>query len=187
MDMCSFDTVARTENGSELSPFCALFVHKEWAQYDYIQSPSKYYGYGAGNTLGPAQGIGFANELVARLTNSPVQDYTSTSTTLDSNPQTFPLDAILYADFSHDNPIILFFIYIFYFIFIFIFIFYFLFFAMGLYNSTQPLSQTAVETIAQTDRQMGTQLPRPSLSLQGVLRDDAVPGGEPASCAGAGE
>ncbi|KAF4219094.1 hypothetical protein CNMCM5878_003949 [Aspergillus fumigatiaffinis] len=30
MDMCSFDTVARTENGSELSPFCALFVRKEW-------------------------------------------------------------------------------------------------------------------------------------------------------------
>jgi 3-phytase len=133
MDMCSFDTVARTPNGSELSPFCALFTEKEWIQYDYLQSLSKYYGYAAGSPLGPAQGIGFTNELIARLTQSPVRDHTTTNRTLDSNPETFPLDTKMYADFSHDNNMIS------------------IFFAMGLYNGTDPLSQASVETVEEMD------------------------------------
>ncbi|PTU24100.1 hypothetical protein P175DRAFT_0489257 [Aspergillus ochraceoroseus IBT 24754] len=133
MDMCSFDTVALTADGSELSPFCHLFTRSEWAQYDYLQSLSKYYGYGAGNPLGPAQGIGFTNELIARLTESPVHDHTSTNSTLDSDSTTFPLNATLYADFSHDNGMTS------------------IFFAMGLYNGTEPLSQTSAETVAQMD------------------------------------
>ncbi|KAL4946679.1 hypothetical protein BDV06DRAFT_208567 [Aspergillus oleicola] len=133
MDMCSFDTMALSDDGSELSPFCALFTEKEWVQYDYIQSLSKYYGYGAGAALGPTQGIGFTNELIARLTQTPVHDNTSTNRTLDSNPATFPLDRKLYADFSHDNNMIS------------------IFFAMGLYNGTAPLSQTEVETVEEMD------------------------------------
>ncbi|KAL4922524.1 3-phytase B [Aspergillus aurantiobrunneus] len=133
MDMCSFDTVARPPNESELSPFCALFTEKEWVQYDYLQSLSKYYGYGAGSPLGPSQGIGFTSELIARLTQSPVQDNTSTNRTLDSDPATFPLDTRLYADFSHDNNMIS------------------MFFAMGLYNGTEPLSQKSVEMIEEMD------------------------------------
>ncbi|KAL4804269.1 histidine phosphatase superfamily [Aspergillus unguis] len=133
MDMCSFDTVARTPDGTELSPFCNLFTEKEWRQYDYVQSLSKYYGYGAGSPLGPAQGIGFTNELIARLTGTPVHDSTTTNRTLDSNPATFPLNRTLYADFSHDNSMVS------------------IFFAMGLYNGTDPLSQTSVETISQMD------------------------------------
>ncbi|KAL4885546.1 histidine phosphatase superfamily [Aspergillus karnatakaensis] len=133
MDMCSFDTMARTTDGSELSPFCALFTEEEWVQYDYLQSLSKYYGYGAGSLLGPAQGIGFTNELIARLTQSPVQDNTSTNRTLDSDPSTFPLDTRFYADFSHDNNMIS------------------IFFAMGLYNGTKPLSQDSVESIKEMD------------------------------------
>ncbi|KAF7597271.1 hypothetical protein BBP40_008113 [Aspergillus hancockii] len=128
MDMCSYDTVALTSDGHRISPFCALFSHEEWVQYDYLQSVKKYYGYGAGNPLGPAQGIGFANELIARLTQSPVKDHTSTNITLDSDPATFPLNATLYADFSHDNTMIS------------------IFFALGLYNSTKPLSQTSVQS-----------------------------------------
>ncbi|KAL4899749.1 3-phytase B [Aspergillus multicolor] len=133
MDMCSFDTMARTPHGTELSPFCALFTEKEWVQYDYLQSLSKYYGYGAGSPLGPAQGIGFTNELIARLTQTPVRDETTTNHTLDSNPATFPLDRKLYADFSHDNSMIS------------------IFFAMGLYNDTQPLSMDSVETVEEMD------------------------------------
>lgn len=132
MDMCSYDTVALTRDGSRISPFCALFTHEEWVQYDYLQSVKKYYGYGAGNPLGPAQGIGFANELIARLTQSPVEDHTSTNTTLDSNPATFPLNATLYADFSHDNTMVS------------------IFFALGLYNNTKPLSQTSVQSTEET-------------------------------------
>ena len=103
MDLCPFHTVA-TESGS-LSPFCSLFTELEWQQYDYFQSLGKYYGYANGNHLGPTQGVGFANELIARMTKSPVQDHTSVNQTLDSSNATFPLssEVVLYADFSHDK------------------------------------------------------------------------------------
>lgn len=101
MDLCPFVTVADA-NGT-VSPFCALFTVDEWHQYDYYQSLGKYYGYSNGNPLGPTQGVGFSNELIARLTNATVNDHTSTNRTLDSNFATFPLGKRLYADFSHDS------------------------------------------------------------------------------------
>ena len=52
------------------------------------------------------QGVGYVNELLARLTGKPVKDATQTNRTLDSSPTTFPLDRTLYADFSHDNQMI---------------------------------------------------------------------------------
>ncbi|KAI1331468.1 histidine phosphatase superfamily [Xylariaceae sp. FL0255] len=101
MDMCPFETVAR--EGNKISRFCRLFTEDEWNSYDYYQSLGKWYGYGNGSPLGPTQGVGFINELIARLTAQPVSDQTSTNTTLDGSRATFPLDHILYADFSHDN------------------------------------------------------------------------------------
>jgi Histidine phosphatase superfamily (branch 2) len=56
-----------------------------------------------GQDLGPVQGVGYINELLARLTGQPVQDNTQTNRTLDGSPRTFPLDRTIYADFSHDN------------------------------------------------------------------------------------
>lgn len=122
MDLCPFNTIADAEG--KISPFCGLFTQDEWRSYDYYQSIGKYYGIGGGNPLGPTQGVGFTNELIARLTGSPVVDATSTNRTLDSSPATFPLNRTLYADFSHDNDMTG------------------IFFAMGLYNGTAPLSNT---------------------------------------------
>lgn len=103
MDLCPFETVA-TPRGT-LSQFCALFTTAEWHQYDYYQSLGKYYGFGAGNPLGPTQGVGWVNELIARLTHTPVEDNTSVNHTLDDDPARFPVDAghSVFADFSHDN------------------------------------------------------------------------------------
>lgn len=56
-----------------------------------------------GQELGPVQGVGYINELLARLTGQPVRDNTQTNRTLDGSPITFPLDRTIYADFSHDN------------------------------------------------------------------------------------
>lgn len=120
MDLCPFETVASFS--STASPFCALFTLAEWKQYDYYQTLGKYYGYGPGNPLGPTQGVGFVNELIARLTGKPVVDHTSVNQTLDTNPDTFPLGRSLYADFGHDNDMTA------------------VFAALGLYNSTVPLS-----------------------------------------------
>ncbi|KAG9234958.1 histidine phosphatase superfamily [Amylocarpus encephaloides] len=133
MDLCPFNTVASPTG--EISPFCALFTEIEWNQYDYYQSLGKYYGYTWGNPLGATQGVGFANELLARLTNTPVKDHTSTNYTLDSAPSTFPLggSTSLYADFSHDNDMTA------------------IFGALGLYNNTRPLLNTTIEDV----REMG--------------------------------
>lgn len=133
MDMCPYEVVSSI-NGV-ISKFCALFTTAEWQQYDYYQSLNKYYGYGPGNPLGPTQGVGFTNELIARMTNKPVVDATSTNHTLDSNPMTFPLGTAfpLYADFSHDNDMTA------------------IFSAIGLFNSTVPLSNTTVETLNQAN------------------------------------
>lgn len=119
MDMCPFDTLASPT--AKVSNFCHLFTEEEWHQYDYYNSVGKYYGYGNGNPLGPTQGVGYANELIARLTETPVDDNTNTNRTLDSNPETFPLNRKVYADFSHDNDMTS------------------IFAALGLYNTTEPL------------------------------------------------
>ena len=103
MDLCPFNTVASPTG--VISPFCALFSATEWHQYDYYQSLGKYYGNGNGNPLGPTQGVGFTNELIARLTGKPVDDHTSVNQTLDASNTTFPIGSghVLFADFSHDK------------------------------------------------------------------------------------
>ncbi|KAK7415174.1 hypothetical protein QQZ08_012420 [Neonectria magnoliae] len=120
MDLCPFNTV-NTPDGATRSEFCDMFTKKEWRSYDYYGTLSKYYSYGNGNLMGPTQGVGYANELIARLTKQPVIDHTNTNTTLDSSPETFPLDRALYADFSHDNTMVS------------------VFSALGLYNETERL------------------------------------------------
>lgn len=101
MDLCPFDTI--TDPNAKLSPFCQIFNQDEWLSYDYYQSLEKWYVYGPGRKLAPTQGVGYVNELIARLTGQPVQDHTTTNSTLDSSDKTFPLDRKLYADFTHDN------------------------------------------------------------------------------------
>lgn len=124
MDLCPFNTVASPT--AAISPFCALFTEQEWHQYNYYETLNKYYGYSYGNPLGPTQGVGFTNELIARMTNSAVKDETSTNHTLDDSPATFPLGRALYADFSHDNDMTA------------------IFSAIGLYNGTAPFSNTSI-------------------------------------------
>jgi hypothetical protein len=122
MDMCPFETVASPLG--TLSAFCRLFYDEDWLNYDYYQTLGKYYGYANGNPLGATQGIGYVNELIARMTNTPVNDHTNTNSTLDDSEKTFPIgQTSLYADFSHDNDISG------------------IFAALGLYNATKPPSK----------------------------------------------
>ncbi|MCJ1311986.1 hypothetical protein MMC25_005660 [Agyrium rufum] len=133
MDLCPFNTIASPTG--QVSPFCALFTEQEWREYDYYETLNKYYGYSYGNPLGPTQGVGFTNELIARMTDHAVMDETSTNRTLDDSKTTFPLGKghPLYADFSHDNDITA------------------IFSALGLYNNTSPLSNTTIESAAQAN------------------------------------
>ncbi|EJD01743.1 phytase [Fomitiporia mediterranea MF3/22] len=97
--LCALETVAK----SKPSDFCGMFDLKEFEDFEYYGDLNKYYKNGYGQDLGPVQGVGYVNELIARLTNSPVHDNTQTNRTLDSNPTTFPLDRPMYIDFSHEN------------------------------------------------------------------------------------
>jgi hypothetical protein len=130
MDMCPFDTLAHPS--AKVSKFCHLFTTQEWHAYDYYQTLGKYYGWSVGNPLGATQGVGYVNELLARLTKKLVEDSTNTNTTLNSDPKTFPLDRKVYADFSHDNDIsgVL--------------------AALGLYSNTKALSNTTIESTKET-------------------------------------
>lgn len=135
MDLCPFDTVDPRDIPGQyeapLSPFCHLFTTSEWHSYDYYQSLGKFYGFAQGNPMGPTQGVGFANELIARLTNSPVIDHTSTNSTLDSSQKTFPTDknTTMFADFSHDNDMMA------------------IYAALGLLNATKALDKENLQTI----------------------------------------
>ncbi|KAL9602370.1 MAG: hypothetical protein Q9219_001936 [cf. Caloplaca sp. 3 TL-2023] len=131
MDLCPFATVASPFGA--ISPFCFLFTEEEWHGYDYYQTLGKYYGYGPGNPLGPTQGVGFVNELVARMTGKAVNDHTTVNHTLDDSNATFPLGDALYVDVSHDNDMTA------------------IFSALGLYNSTSPPSNTSIEDTRQTN------------------------------------
>ena len=59
--------------------------------------------FGFGSPTARAQGIGYVQELVARLTHTPIEIHnSSTNATLNDNPITFPLDQSLYVDATHD-------------------------------------------------------------------------------------
>ncbi|KAJ7253667.1 phytase [Mycena haematopus] len=112
MMLCAFHTVASVpyeySEGSPLpfSPFCSLFKPSEFKAFEYSSDIDKYYSTGYGGHIGRVQGVGYVNELLARLTNSPVNDHTSTNATLDSDPATFPFNRTIYADFTHDSIVI---------------------------------------------------------------------------------
>ena len=65
-----------------------------------------WYSNGPGNPTTAAQGIGYVQELLARLTNVTLpKGDTNTNNTLDDNTTTFPLRQPIYFDFTHDTVI----------------------------------------------------------------------------------
>ncbi len=65
-----------------------------------------WYSYGPGNPTTAAQGIGYVQELVARLTQTPLIDFsTGVNRTLDESNVTFPFNQPIYVDASHDTVI----------------------------------------------------------------------------------
>ncbi|KAK7453498.1 hypothetical protein VKT23_011775 [Stygiomarasmius scandens] len=125
--LCAFDSVAHSSHPQvTISPWCGLFNQTDFEALEYAGDLDKFYGTGYGQPLGPVQGVGYVNELLARLTDQPVQDHTQTNSTLDENPETFPLGKSVYADFSHDNQMIA------------------IFSAMGLFPQSSPLPPTPI-------------------------------------------
>lgn len=64
---------------------------------------SFYYNNGYGSPVAAAQGKGFLTEFLSRFTETPITTFdSSTNSTLDSNPKTFPLNQSIYADATHE-------------------------------------------------------------------------------------
>lgn len=66
-----------------------------------------YYSFHYGNPTGRAQGIGYVQEMIARLNHSLITSSSSSvNSTLSSNPATFPVNQAFYADFTHNNVLV---------------------------------------------------------------------------------
>jgi len=89
------------------SDFCTLFTQQEWDGFEQTLDILYYYDYGYGQPTGRAQGIGYLQELIARLTNQYITvSNSSVNSSLTNNPTDFPLGRPFYADFTHDDIII---------------------------------------------------------------------------------
>ncbi|KAF7968230.1 hypothetical protein HWV62_31613 [Athelia sp. TMB] len=85
---CAYETVALG-----YSEFCGLFTEEEWKGFEYSIDLEFWYSDGPGQPTAAAQGIGYVQELVSRLTRTPITVADSTTNgTLDQNNITFPLD-----------------------------------------------------------------------------------------------
>ncbi|KZT05885.1 phosphoglycerate mutase-like protein [Laetiporus sulphureus 93-53] len=99
--LCAYETVALG-----YSEFCGLFTPEEWEGFEYAIDLSFWYGDGPGFPAAAAQGIGYVQELLARLTKTPITTFdTSLNATLDGSNITFPLNQPIYADATHDTVI----------------------------------------------------------------------------------
>ncbi|PPQ73607.1 hypothetical protein CVT24_008065 [Panaeolus cyanescens] len=96
--LCAYETVALG-----YSKFCELFTEEEWEGFDYSLDLQFWYGSAFGSPVARVQGIGYVQEMVARLTHTPIETHnSSTNSTLNDNPITFPLDQPLYVDATHE-------------------------------------------------------------------------------------
>lgn len=101
MEIYAMETTANILKTGILSPICNIFENKDWEAFNHYHNELKWYNCFYGNSLGPTLGVGWVNELIAKLLQKPVKDSTSTNSTLTANPETFPLKNKLYADFTH--------------------------------------------------------------------------------------
>jgi hypothetical protein len=99
--LCPYETVA-----FGYSAFCDLFTYEEWQGFEYSIDINFAGGYYFQSPTGRAVGIGYVEEVLARLTSHTITSATAQDNiTLDNNTVTFPLNQTLYFDFSHDTNI----------------------------------------------------------------------------------
>ena len=100
--MCPYETIAYG-----YSAFCSLFTWEEWQGFEYSWDINFASMSGFSSPTGRAVGIGYVQEVIARLENHTLgYSGSQINTTLDSSTETFPLNQKLYFDFSHDTSII---------------------------------------------------------------------------------
>ncbi|KAJ4292699.1 hypothetical protein N0V90_009362 [Kalmusia sp. IMI 367209] len=100
--LCAYETVA-----VGFSHWCGLFTHEEWEGFEYSLDIAFAAGTGFLSPVGRAIGIGYVQEVLARMQHHVLSSPTAQiNTTLDNNTVTFPTQQALNLDFSHDSNII---------------------------------------------------------------------------------
>lgn len=65
-----------------------------------------WYGFGPGNPSTSAQGIGWIQEVISRLTQTRITEFGNTvNSTIVGSDVTFPLNQPIYVDATHDTTI----------------------------------------------------------------------------------
>ncbi|KAJ7432160.1 phosphoglycerate mutase-like protein [Mycena latifolia] len=99
--LCAYETVSLG-----YSMFCDLFTEDEWLGYSYLNDVQFWYSFGPGNPATSAQGIGYVQELVSRLTSTRITTFdTTVNQTIVSSNITFPFGQPIYVDATHDTVI----------------------------------------------------------------------------------
>ncbi|KAF8212585.1 phosphoglycerate mutase-like protein, partial [Mycena galopus ATCC 62051] len=99
--LCAYETVALG-----YSSFCDLFTQEEWIGYSYLNDLAFWYSFGPGNPATSAQGIGYVQELVSRLTQTRITDFdTTVNGSIVSSDVLFPFGQPIYVDATHDTVI----------------------------------------------------------------------------------
>ncbi|GAA5953226.1 hypothetical protein JCM3765_007447 [Sporobolomyces pararoseus] len=101
LQLCAYETVAL---GS--SAFCPLFTSEEYRVFEHYYDIEFYGNNGPGSPVSAAQGLGYLQELVARLNHTLITDFSKgANETLDGNETTFPLNQSIFSDASHEVAI----------------------------------------------------------------------------------
>ncbi|KAH7882879.1 phosphoglycerate mutase-like protein [Phlebopus sp. FC_14] len=96
--MCAYETVALG-----YSKFCELFTEEEWEGFNYAMDLSFWYDSAFGSPVARVQGVGYVQELISRLTHTPIEIHnSSTNATFHASEVTWPLEDVLYVDATHE-------------------------------------------------------------------------------------
>ncbi|KAI7265764.1 phosphoglycerate mutase-like protein [Hortaea werneckii] len=97
LQLCSYETDALG-----YSSFCDLFTQEDFLNYEYYFDLIFYYNNGPGSPVSAAQGKGFLEEWLARLTHTIPPANSALNETFDNSSTYFPLNRSIYADATHE-------------------------------------------------------------------------------------
>lgn len=99
--LCAYETVAL--GGSK---FCDLFTDEEWDGFEYSVDLQFWYSYSFGHPTQAAVGLGWVQEWLARVTETPITVFNSSTNSSYHTPEYFPLGKQnIYVDATHDTVI----------------------------------------------------------------------------------
>ncbi|KAF2714013.1 phosphoglycerate mutase-like protein [Pleomassaria siparia CBS 279.74] len=100
--LCAYETI-----GLGFSHWCGVFTYEEWEGFEYSLDVGFSAGVGFQSPVGRAIGIGYVQEVLARMQHHVITSPSAAiNLTLDNNTSTFPTWQSLNLDFSHDANII---------------------------------------------------------------------------------